>query len=230
MVFPTGAQIWELAADRLDRLPGKSLIDGLVHKSSVAENDHARSTDEPEQRREGRREQAHGNGDDEETGPQLGGGGAEGTDLEITAVKLADEEHACNDEDDVEQQQPVGEQRVDAEHEEDDAVVAREVGEVVVPSRLDLAKVARLGEALHVEELADGAQVGEPSGQAAGAHAVEAVLDVQAGRQGVDGNLDASHCVGGGRLGVRVEMDRKSEEKCRSNGRKGVRKKRQWSI
>lgn len=41
MVFPMGARIWELAADHLDRLPGKSLIDGLFHKSGVAENDHA---------------------------------------------------------------------------------------------------------------------------------------------------------------------------------------------
>lgn len=35
MVFPIGAQIWELAADHLDRLPGKSLIDRLVHETCV---------------------------------------------------------------------------------------------------------------------------------------------------------------------------------------------------
>lgn len=47
MVFPIGAQIRELAADHLDRLPGKSLIDRLVHKSSVANDDNAASTNQP---------------------------------------------------------------------------------------------------------------------------------------------------------------------------------------
>lgn len=198
MVFPTGAQIWELAADHLDRLPGKSLIDRLVHKSSVAEDDHARSTNEPEQRRERRGVQAQGHRDDEKTGPQLGCGGLERADLEITTVELANEEHARNNKDDVEKQQPVGQQSVDAEHQEDDAVVAGEVGEVVVPSRLDLAKVGGLGEALHVEELADRTQVGEAAAQAAGTHAVEALLQAETVRQGVDGDLDASHGVGVG--------------------------------
>jgi hypothetical protein len=32
VVFPMGAQLWEIAADHLDRLPGKSLIDRFVHE------------------------------------------------------------------------------------------------------------------------------------------------------------------------------------------------------
>jgi hypothetical protein len=32
VVFPIRAQIWEIAADHLDRLPGKSLIDRFVHE------------------------------------------------------------------------------------------------------------------------------------------------------------------------------------------------------
>lgn len=37
-VFPMGAQVWEIAADRLDCLPGKSLIDRFVHEGGMAQD------------------------------------------------------------------------------------------------------------------------------------------------------------------------------------------------
>lgn len=196
MVFPIGARIREIAADHLDRLPGKSLVDGLVHKRSVAEDDHARCTDEPEQRRKGRRDEAERHGDDEETGVELGGGSAEGANLEVPAVQAADDVHAGNDEDDDEGKKPVGQQRVDAEHGKDHGIVARVAAQVVIDAGLDLAKVGGLADTLVVEELGERPQVGEAAAEVSRRQAGEAVLKVQARRQGVEGDLNASHCVG----------------------------------
>lgn len=161
MVFPIGAQIWERAADHLDRLPGKSLIDRLIHERSVAENGHARSTNEPHESRERRGDQTQWNGDYEQTCIELRRCGTESADFEITSVEAANEEHATNDENDVEEKKPVCQQSVDAQHSKDDGIVAGEMAEVVVNARLDLTKVGRLGEALEVEEFGDGLEVRE---------------------------------------------------------------------
>lgn len=196
MVFPIGAQIWELAADHLDRLPGKSLIDGLVHERCVAENGHARSTNQPHEGRKRRSNETQWDGDDEQTRVELRRGGTEGADFEIATVEAANDEHADDDKDDVEEQEPVGEQSVDAQHGEDDGIVARVVAEVVVDAGLDLTKVGRLGEALEVEKLGYGLDVGEAAAEGTGAEAREAILKVEARRQGVEGNLNARHDVG----------------------------------
>lgn len=153
MVFPIGAQIWELAADHLDRLPGKSLIDGLIHERSVAENGHARCANEPHKGREGRGNQTQWNGDDEQTRVELRGCGTKGADFEIAAVEAADDKHAENDEDDVEEKEPVGQESVDAQHGKDDSIVGGVMAEIVVDAGLGLAKVGGLGETLEVEKL-----------------------------------------------------------------------------
>lgn len=212
MVFPIGAQIWELAADHLDRLPGKSLIDRLVHETRVTlmavskgkaaqcclgsatyKNTRAARSNEPEQGRERRGNKTDGNADNQQTSPELRGGRPERSDLEVASVQLADAEHARHHKDDIKEQQPVGQQGVDAEHEEDDGIVAGEVAQVVVDAGLHLAKVGRLGQALEVEELGDGAQVGEAAAQRSRAQALEALSQVEAGRDEVEGDLDARH-------------------------------------
>lgn len=160
----------------------------------MTENGHASSTNQPEQGREWRGNQTQGNGDDEQTRVQLRRRGAESANFEIAAVQASDEPHADNNEDDVEEQEPVGEESVQAQHAKDDGVVAGEVAEVVVDTRLHLTEVGRLGESLEVEELGDGSQVGESSGQGTRSEAREPVSKVQTRRQGVNGNLDTSHC------------------------------------
>lgn len=47
-VFPMGAQVWEIAADRLDCLPGKSLIDWFVHERGMAQDGDSRCSNEPQ--------------------------------------------------------------------------------------------------------------------------------------------------------------------------------------
>ena len=202
MVFPIGALIWEIAADHLDRLPGKSLIDGLVQQRSVADDDHAARADQPHHGAKNPSEQCDGDGDDVETRVQLHRRETVLAELQVAALELADQEHAEGDEDDVEKQPEVGEQAVDAEHGEDDGVVAREVAEVVVDTRLHLAEVGGLADALDVEELGDGPQVREAAGERPGAHAGEALRDVQARRQNVYRDLDAGHVgrVGGSKI------------------------------
>jgi len=64
--------------------------------------------------------------------------------FEIPSLESSDTPHATNDQEDDKQQQEVGEQRVDAEHHEQDGIVAREISEVVVDSALDFAKVLGL--------------------------------------------------------------------------------------
>ncbi len=193
MVFPFGAQIWELAADHLDRLPGKSLIDRLVHESSMANDDHAAGANQPHERAEGRSNEPYRDRDDIEGSVELRRGEALLSNLEITTLELADQEHARDDKDNVEQEPDVGEQGVEEEHHKDDGIVAREVAQVIVDAGLGFAKIGGFGEALHVEELGDGSQVGEPARDGARAEARNAILDVQAGRQHVDGNLYPGH-------------------------------------
>lgn len=193
MVFPIGAHVWELAADHLDRLPGKSLLQGLIHDGCVAKNDHTAGANEPHDGAEGRRNQADRDGNDVQTGVQLGGGEAGLADLEVLAVELADEKHAEDDEDDVEKKPGVGEQSIDAEHGKDHGIVAGEVTEVVVDTRLGFGEVLGLRQPLEVEELRDGPEVRESAGQGGRTDAVESVSQLETARQSVNGDLDACH-------------------------------------
>lgn len=60
-----GAYQKELAVDHLDRLLGKSILDRLIQKRSVAENGHASSANQPQGSREGGSPDADGDTDDE---------------------------------------------------------------------------------------------------------------------------------------------------------------------
>lgn len=84
--------------------------------------------------------------------------------------------------DHVEQQHQVGQQAVDAEHHKDDGIVAREVGQVVIDSALGFTEVGRLGKALDIEELGNGAQVGEACTQRGAAEVVEAITKTRSDR------------------------------------------------
>lgn len=67
------------------------------------------------------------------------------------------------------------------------------MAEVVVDSRLHLNKVGGLGETLEVEELANRSQVGETAAERTGSQTLEAVAKVEAGRNNVEGDLNARH-------------------------------------
>ena len=193
MVFPIGAQIWELAADHLDRLPGKSLIDGLIHKRSVAEDDHAASTDQPQRRGQRRCDDSYRDRNAVQRRVELRGCEALLAELQVAAVEFANDIVPADNEHDVEEQIEVGEQRIDGEHDKHGRVVAGEVAQVVVDTRLHLAKVGRLRDALEVEELADGAEVGESRGDGSRPEAGEPVSQVKARRQSVQRDLYACH-------------------------------------
>lgn len=193
MVFPTGAHVWELAADHLDRLPGKSLLERLVHHRSVAQNDHAARTNEPHDSGDGRGKETDRNGNDIETSVELRGGDARLANLEVLAVELANQEHTRDDKDDVKQQPGVREKGVDAEHHKDDGIVAREVAEVVVDTGLCFGKVGWLRQALDVHKFGDRPEVREAVRKGGRAQALEAVAKVDAGRQGVEGDLNTRH-------------------------------------
>lgn len=193
MVFPIGAHVWELAADHLDRLPRKSLIDGLVHKRGVANDDNAASAEQPENRAESWGNETQDGDGNNQGSVALRARGAKGSDNEILSIELAEKPETREQEDDVEEQKRAGNQGVDAQDEEAGSVVAREVAQVVVDTRLHLGEVGRLREALEVAELADGPQVGEAAREGGVAEASEAVLNVQARRQDVEGDLEASH-------------------------------------
>lgn len=109
------------------------------------------------------------------------------------AIELANEPHADNYKDDVEEQQPVCEQGVNAQHNKDNSIVAGIVAQVVVDARLHLNKVGRLRETLEVEKLADGSQVGEAAAEGARSKALEAIAEVEAGRDNVERDLNARH-------------------------------------
>jgi len=69
-------------------------------------------------------------------------------------AQSANPPHASDNEDDDEQQQQVRKQRVDAQHDEENGIVAAEIAEVVVDPALGFAEVCRLRETFDVEELA----------------------------------------------------------------------------
>lgn len=70
--------------------------------------------------------------------------GAKGANLEILALEASDEPQAEDGEDHVEEKDQVCEKSVQAQHDEDDDIVAGIVAQVVVDSRLHLPKVGRL--------------------------------------------------------------------------------------
>ncbi|KFZ11316.1 hypothetical protein V501_04826 [Pseudogymnoascus sp. VKM F-4519 (FW-2642)] len=144
----------------------------------------------------GRREEAQGDGDDEEEGVELGGGDAVGPELEVATVELANGPHAADDEEDDEEEERVRHQAVDAEHHEYGGIVAGEVAQVPVDARLGLAEVGGLGQALEVEELGDGLDVGEAGADGLRAEASKAVGEVESRREDVQGDLNACHCEG----------------------------------
>lgn len=193
MVFPKGAQIRELAADHLDRLPGKSLVDRLIHESSMTKNGHARSTNQPHQSSNRARKQTQRNRNDEETSVELRASGAESANDQITAIEKANEVHASHSKDDVEEQKRVRDESIDAQHGKDNGIVAGVVAQVVVDARLSLGEVGRLGDALEVEELADGTQVAEATAERTRVEALKAITKVQAGGKGLDRDRNARH-------------------------------------
>lgn len=191
MVFPSGARSKELAADHLDRLLGKSRLDWLLHERRVTQNADAGSSNEPEGGRDGVGDDADWDGDDCQSGVELGGSCAEETDVKVASLELSDTEHAANDQDNVEEEKPVGQQGVNAEHDEEHGIVAGEIAQVVVYPILDFAEVLWFGKTLEVKELGDGLQVGEAVGDGLRAHVVEAAGQVETGRESVEGNIDA---------------------------------------
>lgn len=116
---------------------------------------------------------------------------AEGRELEIIALELADAEHSADNEADDEEQEQVCQQAVDAEHDKNSGIVAGEVAQVVVYTALDFTKVGGLGNALDIEELGDGPQVGKARGDGGAAQTVEAAREVHSRRQGVDRDAEA---------------------------------------
>ena len=109
------------------------------------------------------------------------------------SLHLADEPHAKGNEDDVEEQPGVCDEAVDGEHDEDDGIVAGEVGEVVVDPALDITEVVGLGKSLDIKELGNWLKIGEAGCDRLAAHAGEAVSKVEAGRDGVEGDADSGH-------------------------------------
>ena len=100
-------------------------------------------------------------------------------------------------EDQIKEKPEVREQAVDTEHREDDGIIAREVSQVVVDSRLDLGEVRWLGQSLEVEELGDRLEVCKSRTQGLRSHAGETIREVQTRRKDVKGDLDARHFVVG---------------------------------
>lgn len=163
----------------LDRLLGKSTLDGLVHESGMSDNSGTRSADEPENGGDGRGDEAQGDSDTNEGGVELGGGSLDGacraqsvgrlkeggsaepTNMEVLATKPSDSKHAAHDQGDDKEEGQVRQERVDAEHDKDHGIVAGKVRKVVGAAALDLAKVGGLRDTLEVEEFSDGTDVGE---------------------------------------------------------------------
>jgi hypothetical protein len=71
VVFPMRAYQKELAADHLDRLLGKSILDRFVQQSRVAENGHTSGANEPQGCGEGRGPDTDGNTDNEQSCVEL---------------------------------------------------------------------------------------------------------------------------------------------------------------
>ena len=120
----------------------------------MAEDGDSTRADEPKHGRDGRGDQDERDSDDEKAGVKLRGRGAQEAEVKILTLEHTDAPDAADDEDDDEEEAQVGEQAVDAEHDEEGGIVAAEIAKVVVDAALGLAKVCRLGDALEVEEFA----------------------------------------------------------------------------
>lgn len=131
----------------------------------MAQNGDTGGSDEPEDSAEGGSPETERNADDQESGVELGSSGPEAGNLEVVTLELADSVHTANEHEDDKEQGKISEQAVDDEHGKDGCVIAREVAQIVVDPALHLAKVGGLGDALDIEELGDGAQVGKSAGK-----------------------------------------------------------------
>lgn len=109
------------------------------------------------------------------------------------SFELSNSPHSTNDKEDEEEKCQVGEQAIDAQHKEDDDIVARKVSKVVINSGLDLAEVCRFGDALEVEELGDGPEVCKSRRQRLRSYARESVGQIETRRQNVNRNLNSRH-------------------------------------
>ena len=202
MVFPIGAYRKEFAADHLDRLLGKSILDRFIHKRGVTEDGHTSRSNQPEHGRDGRSPDAQRNRDDQQTGVELGRVKASDAEIQIATFELPDTVETTGHQDDDEEQHGVGQQAVDAQHHKHDGIVAGEVRQVVVDAALDLAKVGWLGQTLQVEELGHRTEVGETRAERLGADAVEALAEARG--DGVDRDLNGTHSGDGSRVGPEV--------------------------
>lgn len=182
----------------------------------MAKNGDAGGSDQPES--SGERVCDYTNRDcyTQHGGVELSCGSTEETNIEIAALELADSPHATNYEDDVEEQKQVGEQSVDAEHDEKDGIIAGEIAEVVIDAVLDFAKVLRFRETLEVKKFANGFQIGKAAGDGLRADTVEAALQVQTRGNGVEWNIHP----GGGECGCRGKN--KTTRERNPGGWKGV--------
>lgn len=88
-------------------------------------------------------------------------GSFKSADLQVSPFKLANPPHSTYNKYNVEQQLEVGEQAVYAEHNKHNCIIAGEVTQVIIHSRLDLTEVGRFGKSLEIEEFRDGFEVGE---------------------------------------------------------------------
>lgn len=158
----------------------------------MTQNCNARSSNEPKGGRKGVCDDCKWDSQNDQSSVELCGSCTEEANIQITALKLADTVHATNDKKNDKCEQPVGEQRVDAQHDEQDGIVAGKVTKIVVDPVLDLAKVLRLGQSLEVEELANGLQVGKAALQVLRANTVKTTLQIEARCDGIERNVDAS--------------------------------------
>ena len=163
-----------LRETHLDRFLRERCCYIFIHKRSMSKNANARCANQPQDSADGRRPDTKGNCDNQKTSVELRRSCACKSNIEVGALELADSEHAADYEYNDEEQEQVCKQAVNAEHDEDDGIVAAEVGQVVVDTGLDFAKVLRLRQSLEVEELADGLEVGEAAAESLGANALKA--------------------------------------------------------
>jgi len=131
----------------------------------MSNNANARCANQPQDSADRRRPDTKGNCNNQKTSVELRRSCASKSNIEVSALELANAEHAADYEDNDKEQEQVCKQAVDAEHDEEDGIVAAEVGQVVVDTGLDLAKILRLRQALEVEKLADGLEVGEAAAE-----------------------------------------------------------------
>lgn len=207
VVFPIGAYRKELAADHLDRLLGKSILDWFIHKGRVAEDGDSRGTDQPEDRRDRGGPDTQRHGHDQQPGIELGGVEASNPQFQVAPFQLPDAVQTSGDQDDDKEQDRVREQAVDAQHHKDHGIVAREVGQVVVHATLDLAEIGRLGKTFEIQEFGNRAEVGKAGANGLGTDAVEAITKSRGDR--IDGDLDGAHA-GGSTGGMRDGVTRLS--------------------